>query len=158
MRMSRTSKKGTESLKLMNQPPYFYLETCPIAVSIPPTLSIVLPARRTIRLVFAGRELYAASAMPVAQNAVPTPAAVKKVFAALFIFISSVILLSILSFPPQKILYTIYNGRRSLMLESFLTFRNAFAAHSSARLRTLKAPARDISIISAHLVTETPRI
>jgi hypothetical protein len=76
----------------MDQPPSFYFDTCPIAVSIPPTLSIVLPARRTIRLVFAGRELYAASAMPVAQNAVPTPAAVKKVFAALFIFISSVII------------------------------------------------------------------
>ena len=72
--------------------PNFYFDICPIAVSIPPTLSIVLPARRTILFVFAGRELYAASAMPVAQNAVPTPAAVKKVFAALFILKSSVII------------------------------------------------------------------
>ena len=78
-----------------------YFDICPIAVSIPPTLSIVLPARRTIRLVFAGRELYAAMAMPVAQNAVPTPAAVQKVFAALFIFISSVRVTRII-FPTAK--------------------------------------------------------
>ena len=70
-------------------PAFFYLDTCAIAVSIPPTFSIVLLALRTIRLVFIGRELYAASATPVAQNAVLTPAAVKKVFATLFILLTS---------------------------------------------------------------------
>ena len=40
-------------------PAFFYLDTCAIAVSIPPTFSIVLLARLTMRLVFIGRELYA---------------------------------------------------------------------------------------------------
>ncbi len=138
--------------------PNFHFDICPIAVSIPPTLSIVLPARRTIRFVFAGRELYAAMATPVAQNAVPTPAAVKNVFAALFTLKILRYLLSELSFPPQRKIYIDYNGRRSLMLESCFTFLSARAAVSSARLRTLNAPAREISIISAHLVTVTPRM
>ncbi len=72
-------------------PAIFHLLTCAIAVSIPPTFSIVLLALLTILFVFIGRELYAEYAIPAAQNAAVAPAAVIKVFAILFILKSSVI-------------------------------------------------------------------
>lgn len=86
-------------------PAFFHLLICAIAVSMPPTFSIVLLARLTILLVFIGRELYAEYAILAAQNAAPAPAAVINVFATLFILKSSVIFVNFI-FPTAKRYYS----------------------------------------------------